>query len=516
MFATGDRVDATDRARPPGRYPVPMPDDQSPTVDGAAVEAAIAAVEAAIAALDRDAIATARWFGAKGRTITTIALDEAFVLDEVVPQVLAITTMTLNDGARERYLIALTGRPLREAEPGDGAWRALAVAMAQGRTIPAMGRAAMTEPPPGPVTAALVCRPAAAMPPAGELGTERDLGADQSNTSVVIGEDLLLKAYRRLQPGLNPDLEMTAFLSEEAGFTAVPPLAGFAELIEAANGGTATTIAMAQRFVADGADAFESIAVALVGWIRAPGTVSLEVATEIAADLGALTAGMHAALADGRGLPDMMPREATRAELRAWPQRARANLERALDVAPGDAGSTVRALAPAILEALTVLDALPTTPELQRTHGDYHLGQVLIAPDGFRVIDFEGEPLSSPGERRALRHPLLDVASMLRSLDHVGRSAARRARVHGDGERPLGHQGLHVDAWIERARERFLDSYRDGLREARVWIDLDADLLRAFEVDKELYEFAYAATYLPTWLYAPTEGMHALVGERAR
>ena len=88
-------------------------------------------------------------------------------------------------------------------------------------------------------------------------GTERDLGADQSNTSVVLGERLLLKAYRRLQPGLNPDLEMTAFLSEEAGFPAVPRLAGFAELVS--RDGT-STVAMAQEFVADGADAFESLA----------------------------------------------------------------------------------------------------------------------------------------------------------------------------------------------------------------------------------------------------------------
>ncbi len=115
---------------------------------------------------------------------------------------------------------------------------------------------------------------------------------------------------------------------------------------------------------------------------------------------------------------------------------------------------------------------------------------------------------------------------MLRSLDHVGRSAARRvardAATDDDGharrrdrvapDRRAEHVGLDVDAWIERARERFLEAYRDGLREARVWIDTDADLLRAFEVDKELYEFAYAATYLPSWLYAPTEGMRALVG----
>ncbi|MGH2477011.1 MAG: alpha-amylase, partial [Candidatus Limnocylindrales bacterium] len=162
---------------------------------------------------------------------------------------------------------------------------------------------------------------------------------------------------------------------------------------------------------------------------------------------------------------------------------------------------------------LTVIDALPTAPEVIRAHGDYHLGQVLVAPDGFRIIDFEGEPLSTPDERRAHRSALRDVASMLRSLDHVARSAERRAVARNGG--PLDRSGLDLAAWIRRARDRFLEAYAGGLIEARVRIDLDPDLLRAFEVDKELYEFGYAATYLPTWLYAPTEGMRALFEDGA-
>ncbi len=97
---------------------------------------------------------------------------------------------------------------------------------------------------------------------------------------------------------------------------------------------------------------------------------------------------------------------------------------------------------------------------------------------------------------------------MLRSLDHVARSARRRAETRHGG--PLDHTGLDPEAWIRRARERFLEAYRAELAERRVWVDVDPDLLHAFEVDKELYEFAYATTYLPAWLYAPTEGMRAL------
>jgi trehalose synthase-fused probable maltokinase len=324
-----------------------------------------------------------------------------------------------------------------------------------------------------------------------------------------MGERLLLKAYRRLQPGLNPDLEMTAFLSEEAGFTAVPRLAGFAELVEARHG--TTTVAMLQEYVAGGQDAFEALAEALTAWQLAPGEVSLEQATEVAADLGTLTAGLHAALTTAHGVPDFAPRDATRDELRALARAARQHLDTALEVAPPEVAAEIRELSPRIVDALTVLQALPQAPEVIRAHGDLHLGQVLIAPDGYRVIDFEGEPLSTPDERRAHRPALRDVASMLRSLDHVARSADRRAVARAGG--PLEHRGLDPEAWIRRARERFLEAYQERLREERVWMDLDPDLLRAFEIDKELYEFAYASTYLPEWLYAPMEGLRALMAE---
>ncbi len=441
-----------------------------------------------------------------------MTLGEAFVLDEAAPHVLAVLALTLDDRTRQDYSFAFTGTPLREAVPGDGAWQALGLAMGEGRIVPALV-AADTDVP-GPVQAVLVCRPAPALRdlvPGGAAeiaaGTERDLGADQSNTSVVLAERLILKVYRRLQAGLNPDLEMTAFLTEEARFPAVPRLAGFAEIVSARDG--TSTVAMAQEYVQDGADAFEWLADTLTGWLVAPGEVSVEYATEIAADLGTLTAGLHAALSDGRGLPDMAPRQATRDEIRSWASDARTHLETALDITTdGDARTTLRDLAPRIAEALTVLDALPTTPEVIRAHGDYHLGQLLLAPDGFRVIDFEGEPLSPPETRRAHRSPLRDVASMLRSLDHVARSARRRAETARGG--PLEHAGLDLDGWIRRARERFLEAYQAGLREQRVWIAMDPALLRAFEIDKELYEFAYATTYLPEWLYAPTGGMRAL------
>ena len=414
-----------------------------------------------------------------------------------------------------RYLLPLREQDadLRLSADGDGTWRALAIAIGEGRTIPSLPRATVGAGAPATVTAALVCRPAAGLRAIGVAGAsdvaamaERPVGADQSNTSVVLGERLILKVFRRVEPGLNPDLELNAWLSEEVGFEAVPRLAGFVELVTADG---AATIALAQEFLPDAADAYESTAERLTAWILAPGEVTVEFATEEAAVLGDLTAYLHAALAAGRGQPDFEPREAGRDDLRAWRRAATVQLQRAVDAVHGPEGAELRSMAPAIADELTVFEAVSGVPILTRVHGDYHLGQVLETPEGYRIIDFEGEPTRPLDERWRRNSPLRDVASMLRSIDHVGRSARRRAEERRGGV--VESPGLDIEAWLTRARERFLESYRRGLRERGAPIEVDVDLLRAFEFEKECYEFIYAATYLPEWLWAPLEGMRALV-----
>jgi len=320
----------------------------------------------------------------------------------------------------------------------------------------------------------------------------------------------LLKAFRRIQPGLNPDLELTAYLSEEAGFAGVPRLAGWAEVVTRESG--AATVAMLQAFVADAEDAYEKIAEFLAGLVAEPGEVSIEWATEVAADLGTLAAGMHAALATPPpDAPELAPREASREELRAWRLDAHRQLNAALPAVAAvdrEAAKELERAASAIAARVSRFEAVATTPTVMRIHADLHLGQILVSEDGYRIIDFEGEPLRPIEERRRPDSPLRDVASLLRSLDHVGRSARRRAeRRSGPIERP----GLDVDAWIERARERFLAAYVAGLRQTDAPITVDLDLLDAFEVAKECYEFGYAATVLPSWLWAPREGMRWLL-----
>jgi len=233
------------------------------------VEVTKATVEAAVRRIDPDAVASARWFGGKGRAIRSIELAEAFVLPGDGRHVLAVANVVSERAPAEAYLFPLVADAgaLRPAAEGDGTLRALAGAIAEGRTIPALPsvpEGGVEPAQPAPVTAALVCRPASGLgdlEPGGAaaLGrlAERPLGMDQSNTSVVLGELLLLKAYRWLQPGLNPDLELVAYLTEEAGFSRRKLLIG--ALLSAFGGlGAALAIPLFSLGPAPGKSLFET------------------------------------------------------------------------------------------------------------------------------------------------------------------------------------------------------------------------------------------------------------------
>ncbi|MCJ7710067.1 MAG: hypothetical protein MUQ32_04470 [Chloroflexi bacterium] len=478
-------------------------------------------VAAAVHALDHSDIAARRWFLEKGEVPTSARLAYAFPLTDTAVIALVDLRVGAGTGRQERYAIPFIRDPasatVREAVEGDGAWRALAVAIAEGRTIPALRREPGGDP--AHVEAALICRPSPGFAASWGATTadlavadERALGRDQSNTSVVLGDALLLKGYRRIQPGLNPDLELTAYLSEEARFAGVPRLAGWAEAVT--RDGGAATVAMLGAFIADADDLYETLAERLAGFMAGPPElVNLEDVTGVAEDLGLLVAGLHAALASPPAdAPDLAPRPATHDELRAWRLDAHRQLNRALPaVAAVDAqtAAELRLESAAIAARASRFEAVASAPLVMRIHADLHLGQVLVSEDGYRVIDFEGEPLRPVEDRRRPDSPLRDVASMLRSLDHVVRSARRRAERRSGGR--LERPGLDMDAWIERARERFLGAYATGLHRAGSPIMLDLDLLDAFEVAKETHEFVYAAAVLPSWLWAPREGMRWLL-----
>ena len=321
-------------------------------------------------------------------------------------------------------------------------------------------------------------------------GPGRLLGGEQSNSSLVFGNRLILKLFRLLEPGENPELEVTRALAG-AGFEACAAPLGWIE-------GLGSTLGILQRYYAGSVDGWTLATQRVAGHYRSedgdPGNFA-----EDAAALGRLTAELHAAMATAlpkvtEGQPDL--------------GRLSARLLGQL--------SQVVALVPELAAHREAIEEIYTKGEaagggsryLQRIHGDYHLGQVLRAGDDWIVIDFEGEPARPLQERRRLASPLQDVAGMLRSFDY----AAFQPLVLG-GEDELARFGGPAAAWIEANRGAFLDAYLTAAVERGQALGGDHELLlRAFELDKAVYEVMYEARHRPPWLQIPLGGIRRLLG----
>ncbi|QXJ24773.1 aminoglycoside phosphotransferase [Actinomadura graeca] len=324
--------------------------------------------------------------------------------------------------------------------------------------------------------------------------------AEQSNTSLVFGGTYICKLFRRLSPGVNPDLEVNLALSRE-GCTHVPAVHGWIELEPDAAGGEPVTLGLLSEFLSTGTDGWRLALTSVRDWYAQPEPLQAAAAGgDFAAEagrLGAATAEVHRDLAAAFGVT-----RAAADEVRAM---ARGMAEQ-LDLA-GAAVPELRPHAPAIRAAFDRLAAGTEALRVQRVHGDYHLGQVMRTESGWVLLDFEGEPARTPAERRAPAHPLRDVAGMLRSFEY-----AARFPLAGDDAVPSGAADAlerRARAWAERNREAFCAGYA-----AAGGPDPAAHetLVRAFELDKAVYEVRYEARNRPSWLPVPLRSLERLAG----
>lgn len=449
-----------------------------------------------------------RWFAAKTRGIGALAVHDWATLDADVPLVLLLLDV---DG--DRYHVPVAVAP--EAGPAamarwDGGGvvdahddvrfgrRVLAAIAGERRLAGRSGRFAF-HPTPGWV-----------FPPDPDALSARRHAGEQSNTSVVLGGGLVLKTLRRPQPGLNPDLEITRFLTTRTGFRHVPRLAGWGEY-EDPDG--PATLAVLQEFVANAGD----------GWKHVVTTLRDRLAAAPAADpgpdpliadmrrLGAITGGLHAALASDGADPDFAPEPITREDVARWAADIRRDVEavRVLGLL-GDDPALVDPARGAVARTLRSLDALVGTVKI-RSHGDYHLGQVLKTADAFTVIDFEGEPARPLAERRAKQSALRDVAGMLRSLDYAAHAVAFELPA------PERARALtRLTGWETEARHAFLTGYRDaaGIGPAPLIPASEAALIEAcaaFELEKACYELRYERDNRPDWLAIPLAGVRRIL-----
>ncbi|MDQ1489404.1 MAG: maltokinase, partial [Actinomycetota bacterium] len=349
----------------------------------------------------------------------------------------------------------------------------------------------------------------------------RPLGAEQSNTSLVYDDAMILKVFRRLTEGHNPEVEVIETLAA-CGFTSVPePLASWRK--------DDVDLAFLQRYLAGATDGWNialaslrelfaehAIGAALppadaLGLAVAPPSERVDPAEargDFAAEaerIGEVTAELHQAMARGFG--------STRVTGADWAEPMEEQLERVLGAAHS---SEERALAEGARRIITRLREIPDPGPAIRVHGDYHLGQVLRTDAGWFVLDFEGEPARPLEERTRPSSPLKDVAGMLRSLSYA---PAVALSYQEDDMTTLGR------AWETRNRECFLAGY---LRKAQFDAETGQEpilptdpavrsaVLAAFELDKALYEVAYERANRPDWARIPMEAVGRLTGAAAR
>lgn len=408
-------------------------------------------------------LAGQRWFGSKTHRIETVTVADRVPIGDGA---LHLVDVTLDSGARERYAVPLLDGPgLRDGLDDAGFCHSLLAVMAEHTRVRGE-RGFLT----GSWTGA-VRRPSA------EERVTRVAG-EQSNTSVTFGAALIVKHFRRLTEGVNPELEITRFLTEHAHFAYTPPQAGALEY-EAADGGR-SAVAVGQQMAAGARDGWQWLLDRLSA--GDPALAALR-------RLGERTAALHLALATPTDDPAFTAERIGRDDVTAWQQAVRRQ------VAAARAALAPRAL-PDVADALDGVTGLIGRVKL-RHHGDFHLGQTLrVDGDDFMLIDFEGEPLRPLEERRRKHTPLRDVAGMLRSLNYAVASVTTAA-----AERAAG--------WEADMRAAFLTGYRTVAAGAAFVPPADEDFARAvavFELEKAAYEIVYEANNRPSWIDIPVCG----------
>ncbi|MFV2195874.1 maltokinase N-terminal cap-like domain-containing protein [Nocardiopsis sp. LOL_012] len=437
-----------------------------------------------------------RWFSGKGVPIRRLRVESRHTLVPARPDgpgLDVLVVQTEQRGAGSRYQVLLGSRPPRSLPP-DLAHEAIGVCRLKGSRPRAVYDASRdTE-----LTALLLQR--FAHPPAVGDDTQvrfrtlpgcpirvgahgRVLTSEQSNTSLVFGQDYILKTFRRLWPGHNPDLELTTALSGS------PRVARTCGWIEADLPGSRSpaTLAMLQAYIPQATDGW-LLATGRIGALAGNGGPDGENSFADEAELlGRTTAEVHQDLA--RELPTDVLSPVDAAGL------AEGMIER-LAIASTEVPELARH-APRVMSAYTDFARTDEPLPVQRIHGDYHLGQAIRASSGWVLLDFEGEPTVPVSERQKLASPLRDVAGMLRSFDYAaGHLLVRRP----------DDTGLEWSArsWARRSRAAFCAGYADA---SGTDPDKYLTALRAFEFDKAVYEVLYEARNRPDWLRVPLDSI---------
>src|SRR4051812_27714945 len=435
-----------------------------------------------------------RWFGAKASQVSHLGVLAAVPLREGEAPLLADALLEARfpAGTHELYQVLLGARPISEG------WSDGVIGEAGGWTL----YDALADP---QATALLGHLLADGAELSGEMGAVRfhtvdtpslggnvrAMGAEQSNSSIVFDERSVLKVFRKVEPGANPELEMLRFLQGH-GFKNIAPLEGWydyaGELMEA-------TLGVLQGFVADARD----------GWELALEEIDEPRLIDRLRRLGTVTARMHTTLGSDATDPDFAPEDPGDEGLSLLVATIDEQIEQIFMRLPdGDERvAEITNRGEEVRDRLQLLSHVGVGGKLIRHHGDYHLGQTLRSGEEWVILDFEGEPARPLFERRRKRSPLRDVAGMLRSFAYAASaSQAQRGRPAPEG-------------WERAAREAFLDGYLNTVEPTLLPAGQAATekLLAIFELEKAVYELRYEINNRPDWVSIPVVGIARLLEE---
>ncbi len=458
--------------------------------------------------LDLDSVAAwlehQRWYASKSRHVTGLEIDECIALAEAPPLLLALVQARFASGSHELYQLLLT--LLAPAQVGERPavaatedWVAVD-AVADPELVRGLLRQIDAEETLETDAGAFSFHRVEGAGPIPVEGAARAMGVEQSNSSIVFADETVLKVFRRLEPGINPELELLQFLGRH-GFPNIAPLQGW---FDYEGKSFSTTLGVAQRFFPD----------AVGGWELALDRIASDPEGFLAelGSLGTVTARLHNCLGSDFSDPDFIPEEPSAESMSLLTATIDEDIERIFTRLPEDERvAPIAGRGQDVREQMAQRSQTGVGGRAIRTHGDYHLGQTLhlggagpvrrAGESNWLIIDFEGEPARPLFERRQKRSPLRDVAGMLRSFAYAASAVAikRGATAPQDFE--------------ERARTTFLERYFSTIDpallpggEPAIWA-----LLSIFELEKAVYELQYELDNRPDWLPVPVAGIVRLL-----
>ena len=367
-----------------------------------------------------------------------------------------------------------------------------------------------------------------------EAGVRR-LSAEQTNSSLIVQDRMVIKVIRRMLPGVHPEAEMGRYLTA-LGYANAPRMLG--EVTRIGKDGMRHTMIMLQQYIHNQGDAWQWSLDTLALWVQQATVSATAVAAEtttdishpeddlirLSATLGKRLGELHAALATPSDDPDFSPQTTSVDDAGDWAAGARIQLEAALDVLRGKTdwsseAETRRAVQliaqrDQLLEKLDALAAQGVETLRTRIHGDFHLGQVLVGHGDVYIVDFEGEPAKSLAQRRAKSSPLRDVAGLLRSFDYAAAFASKSGPADLDEAAELRKQQI-MRSFAPNCQTAFLQAYREAayVGPLRMPPEVEHALLQLFVLEKAGYEVCYEAAHRPAWIAVPMNGLAKIADE---